>query len=73
MLQPAKLQIFAASIFVSIPPLPNLFTPFILMFFVSFSRFEIFLINLAFLKAFGFFVKRPSTSDNKINVSALVI
>ena len=73
MLQPAKLQILAASIFVLIPPLPNFVKPFILIFLVSLFKSLIVLINLASLYNFGFLVKSPSTSDSNIKVSALVI
>ena len=68
-----KTQILAASIFVFIPPLPNFVIPLIFIFLVSLFKSLIILINLASLYILGFFVKSPSTSDNNIKVSALVI
>ena len=73
MLQPARLQILPASIFVFIPPLPNSVIPLILTWLISLFKSFICLINFASLNNLGFFVKSPSTSDNKIKVSALVI
>ena len=72
-LHPDNWQIFAASIFVFIPPLPNSLTPLKLIFFKSLLKFSTFLINLASLNSFGFLVYKPSTSDKRTNVSALII
>ena len=44
-----------------------------LTFLISLFKSITFLINFASLNNFGFFVKSPSTSDNKIKVSAFVI